>query len=80
MASGTYRIRVAAPPAYSATVQNVGADDTIDSDIGVSLVTDAFSYTAGSFDLSRDAGLSALIFEDGFESGDVIRWSLSVGH
>ena len=79
VASGTYRIRISPGPAYQPTQQDVGADDSIDSDIGPGFLTDPFSYTAGTVDLTWDAGLRALIFEDGFESGDTTLWSLSVG-
>lgn len=62
------------------TTPDVGADDEIDSDVTLIDRTDPFVYTAGTVDLSRDAGLilDMSIFEDGFESGDTSAWSVVV--
>lgn len=79
LASGTYRIEVVPPSGFLPALANVGVDDTVDSDIDASFRTTSFTYTAGSVDLSRDAGLTSLVFADGFESGNVTAWSASVG-
>ena len=77
LASDTYELEF---DATDFTTPDVGADDEIDSDVTVLDRTDPFAYTAGTVDLSRDAGLAiqSSIFEDGFESGDTSRWSVVV--
>lgn len=64
------------------TTPDVGADDEIDSDVVTIDRTDPFVYTAGTVDLSRDAGLTTMvvpaIFQDGFESGDTSAWTSMV--
>ncbi|MEM1181248.1 MAG: SdrD B-like domain-containing protein [Acidobacteriota bacterium] len=77
--TGTYRIEVVAPEGFLETLPDVGLDDSVDSDLQVGLITEPFNYTAGTVDLTRDGGLTSLIFGDGFESGDTSRWSATIG-
>lgn len=79
LASGSYRVGIVPAIGFTETLVDEGIDDTIDSDIDDAFLTAAFSYTAGSVDLTRDAGLTSLIFADGFESGSVTAWSSSFG-
>ena len=73
VASGDYRIEFDIPIHLTFTTPNAG-DDDLDSDVVTMNQTELFSYTAGTVDLSRDAGLVDDIFSDGFESGDTSGW------
>lgn len=77
LASDTYELEF---DAMDFTTPDVGADDEIDSDVTIVDRTDPFVYTAGTVDLSRDAGLPIedSIFQDGFESADLSEWSAVV--
>jgi len=52
---------------------DTGTDDEIDSDVTLIDRTDAFTYTSGTVDLSRDAGLTTvdIVFADQFELAGV---------
>ncbi|MEL7060072.1 MAG: SdrD B-like domain-containing protein [Acidobacteriota bacterium] len=78
LATGSYRIAVDLPAGLSFTAVDAGGDDSVDSDVDPSTgTTEAFSYTAGTIDVGRDAGVDPTIFKDGFESGDLTRWDAS---
>lgn len=54
---GTYSIKVEPPVGYALASQNVGADDSIDSDADASGKIGPFAVAAGVSDMTRDAGL-----------------------
>ena len=67
-----------APPSFVFSPQDVGSDDSLDSDVDPSTgATDPFIIlSAGESRLDLDAGLFVLpFFADGFESGDTTAWS-----
>lgn len=77
VASGTYRLEFELPMGFEFTARDAGDDDS-DSDADILGRTDLFAYTAGTVDLSRDAGVLARLFGNGFESGDTSLWSSTV--
>ncbi len=62
-----YQVEVVAPEGYRFTTQNVGTDETVDSDVNVDGITTVERYYADNYDL--DAGLVNL----GSISGNVYR-------
>lgn len=54
---GDYKVQVVAPTGYYYTKQDQGGDDSLDSDVNGSGVTDLTTLTANEADLSWDAGL-----------------------
>ncbi len=76
VASGSYRIEVEPVPGATFSPLDLGSDDTLDSDVDpLTGITASFPYTAGSVDLTRDAGLDVPLFTDSFETGDTSRWN-----
>lgn len=74
LASSSYRIEVVRPEGFAFSPDNSG-DDALDSDVigapmAATAVTDSFSYSADSLDLSRDAGLVPELFADSFEGDE----------
>jgi len=57
--SGTFFLQFDAPYGYTFTAQDVGHDDTVDSDADLSGRTDPFNFD-GTEDMTRDAGLVKL--------------------
>lgn len=55
--AGDYFLRFVPPSGYAFTVQDAGADDTVDSDAAADGVTAVFTVVADTDDLTRDAGL-----------------------
>ncbi|MCD4750641.1 MAG: hypothetical protein K8R59_14820, partial [Thermoanaerobaculales bacterium] len=77
LAGASYAVEVKAPPGYSFSPRNTGADDEADSDFDATSGRTSFlAYVAGSLQITVDAGLfPTLVFDDGFESGNTSAWS-----
>ena len=58
--AGDYRVRVDAPYGKTFTEQNVGTDDTIDSDVDANGISDVVTVFAGQDTNNLDAGLKDL--------------------
>ena len=67
------------PLACVVSLQDQGADDTLDNDVNpVTASTALIAYTVGTANRTVDAALTSKIFADGFESGDTTIWSSTV--
>ena len=66
---GDYRVRVEEPDGFDFTLQNVGSDDSVDSDVNGDGVSDVFSVTAGEETRDIDAGLKEEAPQPGALSG-----------
>lgn len=64
-----YRIRVVAPPGetFTYTIQNVGGDDTIDSDVNAEGISDAVHPGPDGFDTTLWAGVLLEVVDPPFE-------------
>ncbi|HEX5341736.1 MAG TPA: SdrD B-like domain-containing protein [Duganella sp.] len=60
LAPGKYSVKFNAPDGYQFTRQNVGSDDSKDSDAGADGKTGLFSITSGQVDKTHDAGIVKL--------------------
>ncbi|MEM8930920.1 MAG: SdrD B-like domain-containing protein [Acidobacteriota bacterium] len=73
-----FTVELEAPASRVFTFQNIGADDTIDSDVDpITGATRPFILTSAGDSLQNlDAGLSGPpLFADGFEMGDTMAWT-----
>jgi len=79
--AGTYQICIEIPGGYAATLEDVGANDGIDSDINSEGCTGCRVYECDKPDLSRDAGLCEKKGEDtegctpGFWRNHLTHWA-----
>jgi uncharacterized repeat protein (TIGR01451 family) len=76
LASGDYYVEFVEPAGYSFTLQDQGADDTLDSDANISTgLTSTFSLASGEVNTTIDAGLyqtgsvSDFVWEDANQNG-----------
>lgn len=76
---GSWHLRFVAPSGYSFTARDVGGNDSLDSDADpVTGETDPFPVAIAVLEATIDAGLTRLVFADGFESATTNAWSASV--
>jgi hypothetical protein len=72
---GSWHLHFPLPVGSAFTVQDAGSDDEADSDADPETgETDPFDIEIAALDTSRDAGLTPLLFADGFETGDTAMW------
>jgi len=67
MPAGTYQICIEIPGGYAATLEDVGSNDGIDSDINAEGCTGCREYECDKPDLTRDFGLCEKKGEEDFE-------------
>ncbi|MCG8463174.1 MAG: hypothetical protein MI919_43380, partial [Holophagales bacterium] len=79
ISTGSYSLEFLPPSGLEFTLQDVGPDERTDSDAQSDTGrTDPFSYLEGASHRFLDAGLvslPAILFSDGFESGNTDAWS-----